>query len=175
MFSTIGVSLIAEQTSMLDVDTKTMLWTLISFLLLIGVLGKFAWKPLLNALEKREQGIRDSIDEAAKLKAEAETILAEHRQKLESAEAEVKAIVEDGRQKANEMKDKILSEARTNAKNTVDRATREIDSAREQALASIRQEAVDLSVALASRVIDKSLSPKDHEELIRESLKDLKL
>lgn len=175
-FSTIGVMIAAAgQESWLDVNMKTMLFTVLSFVLLLVVLGKFAWKPLLNGLEARENGIRDSIETAEKLKAEAETILAEHKRKVEEASSEVKQILDEGRERANEMKEKILSEARASAKATVDRATREIEVAEQQALDSIRAEAVDLSIALASKVLGRTLEKSDHEELIRESMKELKL
>lgn len=175
MFSMIGVSMIAEQQSWLELNGQTMLWTVISFVLLLVVLGKFAWKPLLSGLEAREKGIRDSIESAERLKAEAESILAEHKRKVEEASSEVKQILDDGRERANEMKEKIISEARASAQSTVDRATREIEVAEQQALDAIRAEAVDLSIALASKVLGRTLDKSDHEELIRESMKELEL
>ena len=175
MFQTIGACLLAEQETLISIETSTMVWAVVSFVLLLAVLGKFAWKPLLAALDSREKGIRDSIEDAEKAKVEAEKMLAEHKRKLTEAEAEVKALIEEGRAAASSMKEKILEEARETAQSTVERATREIEQAREQALDNIRQEAVDLTVALASKVVQRSLSPKDHEELIRQSMAEIKL
>lgn len=171
----IGTLLLGAQESLVDVQGWTMIWTFVWFVVLLAVLGRFAWKPLVSALESREQGIRDSIDEANRAREEAQALLADHKKKLEDADQEVKRMLEEGRQQAATVKEQIIEEARSQAKSTVERATREIDLARDEALQSIRQEAVDLSVALASKVIRKSLSPKDHEELIRESMKELEL
>jgi len=169
------VTMLAAESNPLNVELWTVIWTVVWFVALLVVLGRFAWKPLLTAMEGREQGIRDDLDRAEKAREEAEALLAEHQRRVEKAEDEVRAIIEEGRQQANSMKEKILEEARTSARDQVDRATREIDLAREEALSSIREEAVDLTVSLASKVVERSLAPKDHEELIRKSMKELEL
>jgi len=175
MSTTIAALFLAEQTSVLDIDPGTMLWTLVAFAALLFVLGRFAWRPLLASMEKREKGIRESIEQAERLKREAEELLVSHQRKMEEADEEVKRILDEGREQAGAIKEKILSEARQSAKNTVDRAGQEIAAAREEALAQIRREAVDLSVSLASKVIRRSLSQQDHEELLRESMKELRI
>lgn len=169
------VTMLAAEANPLNVELWTIVWTVVWFVVLLAVLGRFAWKPLLAAMEGRENGIRDSLDRAEKAREEAEGLLAEHKRKIEAAEGEVRGIIEEGRQQAESMKAKILEEARTSAQDTVDRATREIDLAKEDALRSIREEAVDLTVSLASKVVERSLAPKDHEELIRKSMKELEL
>jgi len=156
-------------------NTSMMFWTFVTFIALVVVLGRFAWRPLLDALDKRERAIQDSLDSAAALKAEAEKVLDEYRRRVEAAHEEVKGIVEGGRRSAEALKDEIVGKARTEAKYAVDRATREIEIARESAIQEIRAEAVDLSITLASKVIERSLDRADHEKFLRSAMKELEL
>jgi F-type H+-transporting ATPase subunit b len=175
MLSAHGAFLLVELPPLLSPDIGTMFWTVVTFAVLLFVLAKFAWRPLLDALEKRERAIQDSLDGAATLKADAEKMLEEYRAKIDAAHGEVQGIVDEGRRRAESMRDDIVGKARSEAKEAIDRATREIEVARDDALRDIRREAVDLSVSLASKVIERTLQPADHEKFIRETMKDLKI
>lgn len=154
-------------------DLGNAIWTLVIFILVIVVLGKFAWGPLLSALQQREQFIRSSLQEAKDDREAAETRLQEYELRLQEAAAEATQIVEQGRQDADKAKVRIEETARTEADKLVDRAKREIDLARQAAIKDLYATSAGLATDIAGKVLKRELSPRDHERLIQESIEEL--
>lgn len=154
-------------------DVGNAIWTLVVFLAVVFVLGKFAWGPILGLLQKREEFIRDSLEQAKRARDEAEARLKEYVDKLNAARAEATAIVEEGRRDAEVTKRRIEEEARAESERIVARGKREIEIATESAVKRIYSLAADLSTEAASRILGRELSPKDHERLIAQSIDEL--
>ena len=154
----------------LTVDPDLPIVTAIIFVVLLLVLWKFAWGPIVAGLDKREKRIADSIDEARQTAEEAKKQLADYEAKLASAADEVRQIVEQGRRDAESDRQRIVNEARQAAAEERDRAVREIGQAKKQALHELWQESVDRAFDLAGQVVRKELKPDDHARLITESM-----
>ncbi len=155
-------------------DIGNALWTLIIFVLVLVVLGKFAWGPILDALQKREQFIHDSLSEAKSARESAEAAMSEHTAQLEKAKAEATAIVEEGRRDAEVVRAKIEQDAKAEADKLIERARREISLATEAAVGEIYSLSGKLATDVASRVIGKELTGADHERLLGEAINDFK-
>ena len=151
-------------------DPGLFIWTIVTFLVLLGLLAKLAWRPLLDALERRQEQIRKSLDDAQKARHELEQIQHESRRILAAARTEAESIVARTRSDAERLREEIKQKARTEAANMVKNAERQIELETSRAVQQIRQEAVDLSVAIASKLIQRNLSKEDNERLINETI-----
>jgi F-type H+-transporting ATPase subunit b len=157
----------------LDPEPGLMVWTIVTFVFVLFVLWKFAWKPLLGALENRERTIRESVEGAQKLKDDAQRLMEEYQKQLQRAHEEARAVVDEGRRDAEALKKEINDKARAESQEMIERAQREIGLARDAAVDQLRREAVMLSVDMAAKVIKRKLDAKDHQELVRGALQEL--
>ena len=149
------------------------IWTLVIFLLVVVVLGKFAWKPILKALQDRESFIHDSLAAAKRDREEAEARLKEYADKLVGARQEATAIVDEARRDAEAVKRKVIAEAQEEKAKELERAKREITIAKETAVKELYAQAAKLSTDLASKVLRREVNAQDHERLIRDSIASL--
>ena len=148
--------------------------TLSVFIVLLAVLGKWAWGPILAGLQKREEHIRQSIEEAEKARADGEKALAEYKEKLTEAQGEAQAIIDKGRADAVALAEELKQKAQDEGQHLRAQAARDISSAKDQALKEMYDQSVNLAADIAGRIIRKELSADDHRELLQESLNKLK-
>ena len=158
---------------LVQLDPGLFIWTILTFLVLLFVLAKFAWKPLLAALEARENTIRSSLEDAENAKTELERLNAESEEIIAKARSEAHSIHVEARAAAEKIKTDLMSEAEEDAGKIRDEAEKQIRVEKEKAINEIRQEVVDLSLAVAEKVIKKNLSKEDNKDLIENSLKNL--
>jgi F-type H+-transporting ATPase subunit b len=154
-------------------DIGNAVWTLVIFLLVVLVLGKFAWGPLLSGLQQREEFIRRSLKEAKEDREAAEARLAEYEAKLADAGAQAVAIVDEGKRNAEQARASIEEKARDEADRMVERARREIDLAKQSAIKDLYATSSELATEIASRILQRELNAEDHERLISDSIKEL--
>ena len=154
-------------------DPGLFIWTIVTFLGLLWALKKLAWGPLLEALETRQNAIRKSLDDAQQAKVELERLNAESGHIIQKARVDAEAIVTQSRADGERLREEIRAKARTEADNIVKNAERQIQLETSRALEQIRREAVDLSVMIASKIIQRNLSKEDNERLIDEALKQV--
>jgi F-type H+-transporting ATPase subunit b len=159
-----------EAPSLFAGDLGNSFWTLLVFVLVLALLGKLAWGPILNTLQARESFIHDALASAKRDRDEAEARLREYEARLAQSRAEASAIVEEGRRDAVVVKQRIEEDARREADKMIERAKREIQIATETATKELYQLSARLATDMAGRVIGRELSPQDHERLIAESL-----
>jgi F-type H+-transporting ATPase subunit b len=143
-----------------------MFWTLLVFGVLFFVLSKFAFKPILAAVEGREQALREAMDEAKADRDLAAQLLAEQKQQLDAARADAQKIIADGRATAEKMRNDLLEQTRTQQHDMLERAKRDIEAEKQGAIAELRREAVDLAIAGASKVIEKNLDDASNRALV---------
>ncbi len=160
---------------LLQVNPGLIVWTTITFLFLLWVLKKLAWKPILSALESREERIRSALDDAEKNRQEAEKKLAEYEKMIEDAKRESQEIVNKGRKTAEMLKEEVVQKANEEAARMLEKAKREISLEREKAVDEIRKLAVDLSVDAASKLIGKNLTDEDHKKIAEKYIQEMKL
>jgi F-type H+-transporting ATPase subunit b len=149
------------------------IWTLVVFVGVMFVLGRYAWKPLLAALHAREQHLEHVLLETERARNESEANLAEHRKLMARAADEVRGILDKARQEAQGTADQLIKQAQTEAEQAKQRATRDIGQARDQALAEIWEKTADMAVSIAGRVLSKELSEADHRHLLESAIKEL--
>jgi F-type H+-transporting ATPase subunit b len=158
---------------LVQTDPGLFIWTIVTFLVLLGLLAKFAWTPLLAALETRQNAIRKSLDDAQQAKQELERLNAEAAQIVNRGRVEAEAIIVQSRSDGDRLREEIRAKARTEADHIVKNAERQIQLETSRALEQIRKEAVDLSVMIASKIIQRNLTKEDNERLIDEALKQV--
>lgn len=154
-------------------DPGLFIWTIITFLVLLGLLAKFAWGPLLQALESRQATIRKSLEDAQAAKEELGRVQAQSAEILRQARIESEAIFARTRVEAEKFGEELRKKAREEAEGIARNAERQIQSETRRALQEIRSEAVDLSVAIASKILTRHVSREDNERLIDETLKQI--
>ena len=154
-------------------DPGLYIWTIATFLILLALLARFAWRPLLDALEKRQDVIRKSLDDARQARQELEQVKTEAAKLLSEARSEANDIVSRTRSDAARFADEMKQKARTDADALVKHAERQIEMQTARAMESIRRECVDLSVAIASKILRRSISKEDNERLIDDTLKEM--
>jgi F-type H+-transporting ATPase subunit b len=145
-------------------------WTLVIFVLVVAVLGKFAWGPVLGLLKEREDFIHKSLQAAKQDREKAEASLREYTEKLRAARAEAEQIIATSRADAERLREQVRSKAQEEGATIVKNAERRIQLETERALQQIRHEVADLSVMIASKLIKRNLSKEDNEQLIAEAL-----
>jgi len=149
------------------------IWTLVIFLLVVFVLGKFAWGPMLTALQNREKYIHDSLLSAKRDREEAEARLREHEERLRKSHEEAAAILEQTRREAENVRRRIEDEAKTSAHETIERARREINVARDSALRELYDSSANLATSIAGNILKRQLSQEDHQRLVQEAMGQL--
>ncbi|MAG20580.1 MAG: F0F1 ATP synthase subunit B [Candidatus Marinimicrobia bacterium] len=153
------------------IEPGLFIWTIVTFLALLGVLARFVWRPLMDALERRENKIRESLENAEKAKIELERLQHESEEIVAGARGEAQTIVAEGKAAAKKMKDDILQAARDKATGIIDQAGKQIEVEKDKALVEIKAEVVDLSIQVAEKLIRRNLSKEDNLAIINESLK----
>ena len=145
--------------------------TFVIFLLLLAILTKFAWKPIAHGLEAREKGIEDKIEQARVAAEKATEQLKEYEARLTAATQEAQQIVGEARKTAESQKEKILAEAQALAQREREKAVADITTAKNLALREIAEKSVDTAIGLARNIIRREVRPGDHEQLIKDALK----
>jgi F-type H+-transporting ATPase subunit b len=158
---------------LLRVDPGLFIWTILTFLALLALLAKFAWRPLLEALDTRQNAIRKSLEDAQQAKQELERLHLESAQIIQRARVDAEAIISQSRSDGDRLREELKQKARAEADHIVKNAERQIQLETSRALEQIRHEAVDLSVMIASKIIQRNLSKEDNERLIDEALKQV--
>jgi F-type H+-transporting ATPase subunit b len=151
-------------------DPGLFIWTILTFLILLGLLAKFAWRPLLQALDARQAAIRKSLDEAEKARKELEEFQHQSARLLRDARAEAESIVARSRADAEKVREDIKGQAKAEAENILRQAQRQIELETRQAIQQIHREVVDLSVMIASKLLQRNVSKEDNARLIEDSL-----
>ena len=147
--------------------------SLVVFLMLLVVLGRWAWKPIISQLHRREQGIADALRRSEEREKQAQELLAMYRSRLEAAEKEAQELINRGRRDAAEAREGVLTTAREEGQRMIASAREEIEGAKNSALCELEAQAADLATDLAEHLISKSLRDEDYKRLISESLREI--
>lgn len=144
------------------------IWTVVIFTVVLLVLWRFAWGPILSAVEAREKTIQDALDEARKRQEEAERTLAEHKAQLADARRQAGEILAEGRDAADRLRKELEGKAGEEAEAILTRARAEIEREKDAALDTLRRESVDLALAAASKLLHAKLDSEKDRKLVME-------
>lgn len=158
---------------LVQVDPGLAIWTIVVFVVLLYLLKKVAWGPLLNALEARQERIQKSLDDAQKAQQELERLNRESADILKKAHAEADSIISKSYSEAEKLKDEMKQKAREEAEVIIRDARSQIETETGKALRQIRGEIADMSVMIASKLIQRNFTKEDNAELIEETLKQI--
>ena len=158
---------------LVQLDPGLFIWTILTFLVLLGVLAKFAWNPLLKMLKDREDLIRSSLEDAEKAQTELANLNAEREEIINKARSEAQSILSEGKVAASKLKDETLKAAKDQAKSILTDAEKQIRIEKHKAIEEIKSEVVDLSLSVAEKLIKKNISREDNQTLIDESLENV--
>ena len=156
-----------------DINPGLTLWTGITFLVLLVVLGKFAWGPIVKMLVERERTIRDAIESAKKERAEAERLLAEQKQALQVAQREAAELAKRNAQEVEKLRVELTDRARKEADELVATARRQIAEEIAKAKGELKAQVVDLAIAAAARLVKANLDDKAQRALVEEYIAQL--
>ena len=159
---------------LVQLDPGLFIWTILTFLILFIVLAKFAWRPLLTALESRENTIKSSLEDAEKAKLELERLNTESEEIIAKARSEAQSIRTEAKATAEKIKADVMVQASEDAKKLREEAEKQIQVEKNKAINEIRSEVVDLTMSVAEKIIKKNLSKEDNQSLIEDSIRNLK-
>ncbi len=154
-------------------DWGLQLWTLVAFLVLLVLLTKFAFKPIAQALDRRGEAIKKSIEDAEKQRAEAKKLMEDYQKQVADARSEAGKIIEEARQLGERVRKEVVEKANSEASAVAQRAQEEIQRQKEKGIQEMKDTVAALSVQIASKVIEKEVNEATHRQLVENLIKDL--
>jgi len=154
-------------------DWGLQIWTLVTFVVLLVLLAKFAFKPIGQALDRRGETIKKSIEEAEKQRADAKKLMDDYQKQLAEARTEAGKIIEEARLLGEKVRKEVVDKSNAEASAAVQRAQEEIQRQKEKGIQEMKDTVAALSVQIASRVIEKDLDEASHRQLVENLIKDL--
>jgi F-type H+-transporting ATPase subunit b len=154
-------------------DPGLFIWTILTFLVLLWGLKRFAWGPLLQALDRRSQTIAKAVDDAERARVEVERVKQESAKILAQSRVEAEAIIMRTRADASQFREELKQQAKADAAAILAKAEREIQLESRRAIEEVRREAIDLSVAIASKLLRRNVTKEDNQALIDDTIKQL--
>jgi F-type H+-transporting ATPase subunit b len=158
---------------LLSLHGGLMFWTLLIFLVLFATLAKFAFPPIVAAVEARERALEEAIEGAKRDREEAAKYIEEQRRLIDAARTEAQKLIADGRSIGEKLRAEMIEQTHAQQADILERARREIGSERDRAIAELRREAVELAIAGASKVIEKDLDDEGNRRLVEGFLSSL--
>jgi F-type H+-transporting ATPase subunit b len=150
------------------------IWTVVVFLVLVFVLARFAWKPMLTVLQQREESIRTALAEAQKARQDAESLRDQFQRQMDSAQEQVRGMLDEARRDAQHARDEMIAGARNEIRTERDRLRREIETARDQALQELWNQTAHLATLVSAKAIGRQLTEDDHRRLVDEALREMR-
>ena len=163
----------AHEVSPFSINPGLMIWTLVVFGILMALLWKYGWPSLLKTVEEREARIAKQLADAEKANAEAAKLLEQHRQALAIAKADAQDLMAKAKVVSQKEREQLLAKTREEQEQLLERARREIEAEKEKAILALRREAVDLSIATASKLVESNLDSDANRRLVLEYLASL--
>ena len=156
-----------------SINPGLIIWTLLVFVILLGLLWKFAFPSIVRSVEERERRIQKQLEDAEKANTEARALLEEHKKQIAAARTEAQDILAKAKTVSQKERETLLAKAREEYDALLNRARKDIDAEKEKAIQALRQEAVELSIAAASRVIEANLDSDANRKLVTDFLESL--
>ncbi len=159
--------------NLLNPDTGLIIWTIVSFAVLVLLLGKVAWKPLIQALNDREAGIRKAIDDATSAKVSADQIKAQYERELTLAQDKAAGFITQAKEEAQKLRDQMMKDAEAEARRLSEQTRRQLEEEKLKLSRELREEVASLSIRVAEKLLKHSVNAKEQEGLVAGFMKDL--
>jgi F-type H+-transporting ATPase subunit b len=159
--------------NLLEINWALWIWTLLTFAVMVALLSKLAFKPIVQALDRRAQTIRQSLDDAEQSRREAKKLMDDYQQQLQAARTEANQILEQARGLGENVRQDVVKQASTEAAAAIKRAQVEIEREKEKSLQELRTTVASLSVQIAGKVIGREVNESTHRQLVEDFLRDL--
>ena len=153
---------------LLEIEPGLMIWTIVTFVVLLVVLRAVAWKPLLAMLAEREQRIQESLDQAERAKTDAQAAVEENRQAMAKARVDAQETVARGREAAERLAQDVRQRAEVQAEQMIEQASRTIQQEKDRAISELRRQVADLAIQAAGKVLDENLDDARNRKLVDE-------
>ena len=158
---------------MLEINPGLIVWTIITFIILLVILRAMAWKPLLHALSAREEKIRTALQQSEAAQLEAQRLLEENKRQLALAEGQSQRIIKEGREMGERIKAEVVEKANASSRHMIEQAKDEIRREKEAALTELRTEVADLAILAAGKILDANLDTPKQRQLVDATIKAL--
>jgi F-type H+-transporting ATPase subunit b len=159
--------------TLLNPDKGLIIWTIVTFVALVFLLGKVAWRPLLQALKEREDGIRKAIEDAKNARQSAEQLKAQFEQELARAQEKAAGMISQAQAEAQKVRDKMIKDAEAEAQRLTEQTKRQLEEEKSKLSRDLRQGVAGLSIRVAEKLLRHSVDTKENEALVQSFLKDL--
>ena len=159
--------------NLLNPDKGLIIWTIVTFAFLVMLLGKVAWKPLIQALKDREEGIRKAIDDAASARTSAEQIKAQYERELASAQEKAVGFITQAKAEAQKLREQMMKDAEAEAQRLTEQTRRQLEEEKSKLSRELRQDVASLSVRVAEKLLRHSMNAKEQDNLVAGFMKDL--
>lgn len=153
-----------------DITTGPILWTILNFLILLALLGKLGWKPITEALAKREKAINDAVEQAERARSEAQQMIADNRAAMARAEAEAQDLLRESREYAEKVRGEAVEKADVEARQLIERARAEIERSKKEALNQLRAEVANLAVNASEKILKEQIDEERGHRLVESYL-----
>ncbi|MFY9432419.1 MAG: F0F1 ATP synthase subunit B, partial [Thermacetogeniaceae bacterium] len=157
----------------MDLNFSTVIWAIINFLVILAILYKFAYNPVMKFLDNRSEEIANNIAEAERNRSESEALLKEYQEKIAQASNEAQEIIARANKVTEEERNRILAQTRDEAAALLERARQEIQRERDEALFAVRQEVSTLAVMAAEKILSRNLSTEDNKRIVDDFLNEV--
>ncbi len=157
----------------MEAATGLAIFTWIIFLVMLVILVKYGWGPIVDSLQTREESIREDVTEAEKQREKAENLLQEREKQLDQAHSEAREIIDEAREKGEDRRTEIIEEAREKRESMIESAENQIEAERKQALESLQEQIGDLSLDLARQILRREIDEETHRQMVSEFMDDL--
>jgi len=158
----------------LSFDPGLFMWTIVTFLIVLTILKWKAWGPLMNALDKRAEEIKNALSAADRAKEHAEKASQDYEELVQKAHAEAQKIIADSKTAGERVKNDIESMAKENAEAMIGKATTQIEAESQKAIQEIKSSVIDLSIEAAEKIIEKNLDSEDNRKLVNQTLDNIR-
>ena len=156
----------------LGIDVKTIIFSMVNFLILVGVLGKFLYKPVLGIIAKRKEMIKEQFATAETMNVEAEAKMAAYNQQIANAEEECRELVRQAKERANAEADKIIEDARQQASTMLEKAERDIEQEKEKAIDELHTQIADIALMAAEQIVGSEIQAVGHDAIVEKAIQD---
>jgi F-type H+-transporting ATPase subunit b len=177
MLTGFGLSVIAMASegggSIIDVDPGVVFWTIVTFIFLLIILKKFAWKPILTALDQRETAIKESLEKADRAREDAQKVLDQNQANLAKAEEESKQIINQSRAYAEKLKEQMIQESKEQAKKIVEEASAEIQRNKDAAFDELKAQIVEIVIQAAEKVLKENLDQEAQKKIVNKYIGEI--
>ena len=171
--TTLPVVARAEESGIVPTDYSLQIWTLVTFVVLLVLLAKFAFKPIAEALDRRGQTIKAQLDEAQKSRVEAKKLMDDYQKQIAEARMEAGKVIEEARQLGEKVRKDVVDKANSEASAIVSRSQEEIIRQKEKGIQEMKDTIAGLSVQIAGRILEKEVNAATHKQLIDGLITDL--